>query len=200
MLHFGSHSGRDLESRELWIQLASTMPRCPRCSKQHKSQTRLLQHMNHPASQCNDFLNELVKIPDTTLSRHFEEPNLRAVQEDVSMEDYGDDMASPPGLGEIPPSTEWSSESVRISESKYCVEAHPSASQVYGRGHTFLDVFDADPCAEKRKDNLYYPFASRQEWEIASFLLRSSLSMSAVDEFLSLNLVSSLLYYVYYAT
>ena len=63
-----------------------------------------------------------------------------------------------------------------------------------------MDVFDADPCAEKRKDNLYYPFASRQEWEIASFLLCSSLSMSAVDEFLSLNLVSSLLYYVYYAT
>jgi hypothetical protein len=24
MLHFGSHSGRDLESRELWTQLAST--------------------------------------------------------------------------------------------------------------------------------------------------------------------------------
>jgi len=111
-------------------------------------------------------------------------------------EDDNDNMLPPLGPGDSPPLTEWFSESVRVSESKYHVEAYPNASQVYGRGGTLLDVFDADIHAEKRKDNTYYPFASREEWEIASFLLLSSLSVSAINKFLSLELVSHFLYEV----
>src|SRR5882762_4127009 len=62
------------------------------------------------------------------------------------------------------------------------------------KGHTFMDVFDADPHADKRVENLYYPFASKQDWEMASWLLRSGLSMAAVDRFLRLELVSCILY------
>jgi hypothetical protein len=40
--------------------------------------------------------------------------------------------------------------------------------------------------------NLYYPFASRDEWELAAFLLRSDLSLASIDSFLSLKLVSVL--------
>jgi len=39
--------------------------------------------------------------------------------------------------------------------------------------------------------NLYYPFVSQPEWELASFLLKSGLSMVATDKFLKLQIVSS---------
>ncbi|KAG2106894.1 hypothetical protein BD769DRAFT_1675747 [Suillus cothurnatus] len=55
-------------------------------------------------------------------------------------------------------------------------------------GTTFLDIFDADEYADCRKDNLFYPFASRNEWEVANFLLRSPLSMAAINEFLALSM------------
>ncbi|KAG2737085.1 hypothetical protein P692DRAFT_201684677, partial [Suillus brevipes Sb2] len=51
--------------------------------------------------------------------------------------------------------------------------------------------FDADEFAECRKENLFYPFASKEEWEIGDFLLRSPLSMAAIDVFLKLPLVST---------
>jgi hypothetical protein len=88
------------------------------------------------------------------------------------------------------PSAEWFSKAARVSVSEYCVKTHPNASQVYGCSEIFMDVFDADICAANRRDNLYYPFTSRKAWQITSFLLRSSLSMAAIDEFLSLELVS----------
>ncbi|KAG1786632.1 uncharacterized protein HD556DRAFT_1248030 [Suillus plorans] len=56
-------------------------------------------------------------------------------------------------------------------------------------GVTFLDLFDADEYAEHRKENLFYPFASREEWEVADFLLHSPLSMAAIDQFLGLPMV-----------
>ncbi|KAG0705579.1 hypothetical protein DFH29DRAFT_980830 [Suillus ampliporus] len=56
-------------------------------------------------------------------------------------------------------------------------------------GVTFLDLFDADEHAEYRKENLFYPFASREEWEVADFLLRSALSMAAINTFLQLSMV-----------
>ncbi|KAG0695794.1 hypothetical protein DFH29DRAFT_879790 [Suillus ampliporus] len=59
-------------------------------------------------------------------------------------------------------------------------------------GLTFLDVFDTDEYAEYRKDNLFYPFASKEEWEVADYLLCSSLSMAAIDEFLKLRMIQNL--------
>ena len=50
--------------------------------------------------------------------------------------------------------------------------------------------FDCDQYVKERKTNLYYPFASWDEWELAAFLLRSDLSMASIDSFLSLKLVS----------
>ncbi|KAG2738995.1 hypothetical protein P692DRAFT_201730262 [Suillus brevipes Sb2] len=59
-------------------------------------------------------------------------------------------------------------------------------------GQTFLDLFDANEFAEYRNKNLFYPFASKEEWEIADFLLRSPLSMAAIDMFLKLPLIQKL--------
>jgi hypothetical protein len=69
------------------------------------------------------------------------------------------------------------------------VEEFHGAAQTFGKGLTFMDKFHMDQFADKRKSNLYYPFASREEWDLASFLLRSSLSMADIDVFLSLTMV-----------
>ena len=141
--------------------------------------------MNNPASKCIFFIDELVKLSEAVGSSQGNisewQPESTIVQEDSPMHephDYSDTR-----------SDQWFSNAARASMDDYFVEAYPDASQVYGHGEIFMDSFDADVNAEKRRDNLYYPFSSRQEWQIASFLLRSSLSMAAVDEFLSLELV-----------
>ncbi|KAJ3888382.1 hypothetical protein GG344DRAFT_53732 [Lentinula edodes] len=68
----------------------------------------------------------------------------------------------------------------------------PNASQIVGQGATFMDDFNDDRFADERGSNLYYPFASRPEWETASFLLNSSLSMQEIDIYLKLDLVGNL--------
>lgn len=84
------------------------------------------------------------------------------------------------------------------SGSEYHVEVYPGAAQTYGKGPTFMDGFDGDKYATMREENLYYPWASRPEWELASFLLRSSLSVAAINQFLSLNLVSLFMLSLFY--
>ncbi|KAG1902223.1 uncharacterized protein F5891DRAFT_894998, partial [Suillus fuscotomentosus] len=38
----------------------------------------------------------------------------------------------------------------------------------------------------------YYPFSGRKEWEVASWLLHSGLSMGKIDSFLSLEMIKAL--------
>ena len=68
-------------------------------------------------------------------------------------------------------------------------EHFPDAARIYSTGPTFMDNFDADQYSSHRSANLYYPFNSRQEWELALWLLRSGLSMNAIDRFLKLPMV-----------
>jgi hypothetical protein len=68
-------------------------------------------------------------------------------------------------------------------------ECFPGAAQTYGVGQTFMEQFDSDVHADRRKANIYYPFASKFDWEIGSWLLRSGLSMALMDEFLTLESV-----------
>ena len=53
-----------------------------------------------------------------------------------------------------------------------------------------MEGFHADEFSEERSQNIFYPFSSKGEWQLASFLSRTGLSMRFVDEFLSLDLVS----------
>ncbi|KAG2039879.1 hypothetical protein BDR03DRAFT_822017, partial [Suillus americanus] len=45
--------------------------------------------------------------------------------------------------------------------------------------------FNTNEYAEYRKDNLFYLFTLKEEWEVADFLLCSALSMAAIDKFCS---------------
>ncbi|KAI6130714.1 hypothetical protein EDD16DRAFT_1700677 [Pisolithus croceorrhizus] len=72
------------------------------------------------------------------------------------------------------------------------VEYFLGASQCYPSGRTFMDNFFSDEHGELHKDNLFYPFTSQQDWQVASWLLCSHLSMAAIDSFLSLDLIKEL--------
>ncbi|KAI6023119.1 hypothetical protein BKA83DRAFT_4027559, partial [Pisolithus microcarpus] len=68
----------------------------------------------------------------------------------------------------------------------------PGAAQMYNGGSTFVNKFDVDKFSEHRSLNIYYPFASSGDWELGLWLLCSSLSMSAINTFLSLSLIKKL--------
>ena len=65
----------------------------------------------------------------------------------------------------------------------------PGAAHIYGHGDGYMGTFHNDTHSGEREVNPYYPFQSKGEWEIASFLSQSGLSMKHIDEFLSLSLV-----------
>ena len=78
-------------------------------------------------------------------------------------------------------------------DNAFYTEFYPGASEPIGRGQTFMEVFDEGGYAAERAKNPYYPFASQGEWQVAHYLLKSRLSMAAIDEFLKLELVRSIM-------
>jgi len=71
-------------------------------------------------------------------------------------------------------------------------EEFSAAAAMFSHGAMFMDTFDKDTHVQGCSKNIFYPFASRDEWEMASFLLQSQLSMVSINKFLSLKLVYSL--------
>ena len=82
------------------------------------------------------------------------------------------------------------SDSNPVVDSDLFTEEYEGTAQTYGTGATFMDHLNHDQYASEHTNNLYYPFATREEWEMASFLLCSDLSMAGINKFLSLVLVS----------
>jgi hypothetical protein len=174
---------------------------CPRCAKKFKNQAALLNHMNQPVSSCLTHFQEQIKIsnacctsPTTTVSEalelahnetlHFENPPELLYFVDT----LNDHLPSLPTHSSLNPP-----DSIR---NPFRIREHPNAAKVFGRGHTFMDQFNNDDFASaRRQGHIYYPFASRDEWELASFLLRSNLSLADTDRFLKLELVSFIHYY-----
>ncbi|KIN99340.1 hypothetical protein M404DRAFT_118082, partial [Pisolithus tinctorius Marx 270] len=66
------------------------------------------------------------------------------------------------------------------------------AAKMFGLGPMFMDKFNGDQFSNLWASNLYYPFNSHNEWELALWLLRSGLSMRAIDSFLSLSIIQLL--------
>ena len=77
----------------------------------------------------------------------------------------------------------------QIRESDLFIELYPGGSTNYGRGKTFMDTFDTDRFSSEHQNNLFYPFASKAEWEFTSWLANSGLSMAAINKCLSLDIV-----------
>ena len=77
-----------------------------------------------------------------------------------------------------------------MDDGKLFVDEYKGAAKEYGTGTTFMDEFDCDQYAGEHTKNLYYSFTLRDEWEFATSLLCSDLSMASIDSLLLLNLVS----------
>ena len=153
--------------------------RCPQCQRKFQNRKALLCHMNHPLGSCNSHVEEVANLVD----------ELRRVQ------GRSRQYLPAPSDNFTPPTTpEPMDIDATVQEDVHdmgpFIQEYEGAAQEYGRGTTFLQEFDCDQYAQERKQNLYYPFASRDEWELAAFLLRSDLSMASINSFLSLQLAS----------
>lgn len=189
---------------------STSMPRCPRCSKRCKTDRRLLQHMNHPSTKCIQFFDELIRISEAVGQTRLK-ANQRSKSKARRTELYEDVLMNSPDSAphrtledgypnDIPLTNmvDLPEQQDSQSELKHHTETYPGAAQTYGKGDNFMSGFDGDQYAGMREENLYYPWASRPEWELAAFLLRSSLSMAAIDQLLTLDLVSTFdLFYLY---
>ena len=170
--------------------------------------------MNHPISSCHSHLQEIFSLaeelrqyqsnqtqpqPGTQFedennkpwSQNHPQPGTEPGDESNEPWDQPDPLAAPFD-GDVV--MEYWGEQIINNEAEHhghFAEYFEGAAKTYVTGTTFMKKFDMDEFAEMRTENLYYPFASRAEWEFASFLLRSDLSMAAIDNLLSLSLVST---------
>lgn len=91
------------------------------------------------------------------------------------------------GDGQMAPN-DISEASTGASNVKHCY-FYPDVAETYGHGPTYIDLFNTDQHATKRLETQYWPFASKGDWEMGSWLLRSGLSMRTIDDFLCLEKV-----------
>lgn len=140
---------------------------CPSCQQRFPNDSGVLRHMNNPRTSCMTWFDFL--------------------------ESVSPGRSHQPADGHASPDDETSDETANNSHMSTAVhyeDIHPNTPLIFGSGPGFMDVFNADCHAEKRRTNLYYPFSSKEEWGLSSWLLRSGLSMRAIDDFLALPIVS----------
>ena len=155
---------------------ASFESQCPSCGKYFANDSNVLRHMNHPSSSCaswSKFLESIDLEPATRpATGHPTSRNRTSGSSGCEMTDDYERADEP-----------------QITTTTYEV-AHNNTPSVLGSGPGFMDRFNNDSNAEKRGGNIYYPFSSKAEWSLASWLSCSGLSMRAVDDFLALPMVS----------
>lgn len=157
--------------------------------------------MNQPYSTCFSHFDEMVNLQND-LARfkarsqsRFNDGNTGGdgtgepmdLDDGNTVNDAGEPMDLDPALNDPPGPI-----ALDVGQSQeYFIEKYDGAAKEYGLGSTFMMEFNNDRFSNERTINIYYPFSSRAEWELAFFLLRSDLSMAAIDTFLSLNLVKT---------
>jgi hypothetical protein len=172
---------------------------CNRCGKRFASEPSVQNHQNQRTSNCWKNYNILLQAEHALSSSVPESEDVQLLPSppmplspsgsvvEVNMMDTVDAMGST-DVVEMYGADEQYLDHDTIP--LYYTELFPGSSESFGKGKTYMDLFDDDEYAENRKTNLYYPFASQPEWELASYLLKSGLSMVAVDDFLKLQMVS----------
>ncbi|KAG1719323.1 hypothetical protein EDB19DRAFT_1919105 [Suillus lakei] len=84
----------------------------------------------------------------------------------------------------------------RNEDSEAKVTDHfPEPPLAFDKGYMFLHLFNADENSIYRKMNLYYPFSGQREWQLATWILHSSLSMEKINSFLALEMSPAVLYW-----
>ena len=153
---------------------------CPSCGKRFSMDSLVLRHMNNPQTSCQDWLQFSTSMaqedpnpPATARPTHTSRTNSNAADENEDIGDENEDTGD-----------------CNMSVDAHHEDVHPNTPSLFGSGPTFMNRFDTDPLAARRQSNLYFPFSSKEEWGLASWLLCSGLSMRAIDDFLALPIVS----------
>lgn len=152
----------------------------------------ITRHLNHARSSCVNLTNDLITLmpqPQPS-SRQNISPWLESEDFNIPFSDNNPFGSPPHGDIEMAPPNFEPNTFSNTNKSEYR-EEFIGASQEFGTGLTFMEGFDLDDFSDHRRENLYYPFASKADWEMASFLLRSGLSMAKIDDLLKLQLVSA---------
>ncbi|KAG2131043.1 hypothetical protein DEU56DRAFT_872231 [Suillus clintonianus] len=167
------------------------MFQCPSCGKGgFKDDIAVAHHMNQPRLGCSTWLQDIIHLQTDYSGMNIDDPHMPHDSESHHLhQDYDD----PESLGGVDEGifTGHTDEDGTLPTTD-SIEWFPDASQTYGKGHTFLDLFHSDKNSVYCTKNLYYLFSGRKEWEVASWLLRSGLSMGKINSFLSLEMIKDL--------
>ena len=163
------------------------MPCCPSCAKGFKDAASVAMHMSQPASGCNNWVNDLVRLREV-----LDLPSITSGARNLSLSPHSSNVPTAEAShGDSDAmDLDYEAHGPASVPNKLTEDHFPGAAQTFGKGQTFFDKFNADKFCNHRRENLYYPFASRLEWQLALWLLRSGVSMAATDAFLSLKIVS----------
>ena len=185
-----------LKAKRTWLWHAQKISFCPDCGKRFASEVNILQHMNQPSSSCGHLINDSqvhsfnVPIQESGQSPHQLPAVLPKILPDIpfdafdhqtwqdcfdSHSDSFDPQSSDSPIDPDPPSN---------------VEYYPESSEAFPGGKMFMKDFFSDRYSLLCQDNLFYPFALQEDWQLGSWLLHSGLSMAKIDSFLKLDLVS----------
>ncbi|KAI6103220.1 hypothetical protein EV401DRAFT_2079615 [Pisolithus croceorrhizus] len=176
--------------------------RCLWCRKKFCSKTNVLQHMNQPMGLCyavgwyKDHALRTLYQPPQDLPDSSHHPDLDShVQTDMDVDHY-DSLHLP--------SDQWSQgfdddtgdirmEVEDISDMwQSFTSIHPGCGTSFPGGSTCMDSFWQDAHTKEQRENLFYPFASSEEWQFSSWCMHLGLSMSTIDSLLSLNIIKQL--------
>ena len=171
------------------------MPHCPRCSKAFESAYSVTRHLSQPRSLCARVNGHDGGLMTQACQSH---PTSTRESEPVAVNEELEDS----DLSRIDPQyledtyemdTGIDLDDLSIRNSTPVREDYLGAACTHGSGTSFMNDFDLDRFSDLRKTNLYYPFASRQDWQLGFFLLSSGMSMARIDQFLRLEWVCNLL-------
>ncbi|KAG1895266.1 uncharacterized protein F5891DRAFT_1194323 [Suillus fuscotomentosus] len=172
-------------------------PTCPKCGKVFTKDSSVTRHLSQPRTSCHSSIRDIINIlefMDVVPPQQSLDLPQNLDTSSVGMGQgfgVGDDSQFNAQAGDSMDTNldgDLAGNSPLINE-----EWYEGAARCYSQdSNTFLDLFDADEHAEYRKENLFYPFASREEWEVTDFLLRSALSMAAINNFLQLSMIKHL--------
>ena len=161
----------------------------------------VLAHINQPLGSCMPYIAKLatasVQPPFNDPAMEYQMASATENEEDCGMgpsswPDEQDASQHKSAIGDRPVTAVDSLPNPQHGPDNTSVaDEFQGAGWTFGKGKTFLEDFTTDPYAAERKVNLYYPFASKEEWELALFLLLSGLSMANITKFLLLRLVCS---------
>ena len=165
---------------------------CPQCRKKFYSETSVLWHMNQLMGPCygTNWFQDHSNAP-----QGHQEDNPASDGSD-SESQWNDDYfppSSPSNFGHTSIDHELGHHGMDLDDSDAqtnFTDIHPGCSKSYTGGATFMDLFWQDKYAEEQRVNLYFPFASAEEWQFSSWCMWLGLSMAAIDSLLSLSIVS----------